>query len=145
MPLTTSVARERPLENPAEPWAGVKWRVFPGEVIQVRELRRWLVAYLPDSAQRDDVILVASELASNAVLHTASGRGGSFAVELNLFREVIRVAVADGGERAGPMLADDVLGERGRGLLIVCGLAMRSGVSGDCRGRLVWAELPWSV
>ncbi|HEY1918455.1 MAG TPA: ATP-binding protein [Streptosporangiaceae bacterium] len=109
----------------------------------MRELRQWLAACLPDKTQRDDIILVASELASNAVLHTASGRGGLFAVELNLLQGAIRVAVADGGAPVGPMLGDDVLGERGRGLLIVRGLATHSGVSGGCRGRLVWAELPW--
>src|SRR6266498_189623 len=35
-------------------------------------------------------------------------------------------------------------GEHGRGLLIVRSLSCRLGVCGDERGRLVWAEVPWT-
>src|SRR6266536_3034015 len=56
----------------------------------------------------------------------------------------VRVAVADGGAPTGPRLIEDPQGEHGRGLLIVRSLSCRLGVCGDERGRLVWAEVPWT-
>jgi len=41
--------------------------VFPGEERQLAVLRRWLATLLPACPARDDVILVATELASNAI------------------------------------------------------------------------------
>jgi hypothetical protein len=106
-------------------------------------VRRWLASLLPDCPARDDVAVVASEMTSNAVRHTASGRGGWFAVEITWHQRVVRVAVADGGAAAGPRVVDDPAGEHGRGLLVVRGLASRTGQCGGERGRLVWADVPW--
>jgi hypothetical protein len=89
------------------------------------------------------VVSVATELASNAITHTATGRGGSFAVEITWSQHVVRVAVADGGATAGPRVVDDPAGEHGRGLILVRGLSARTGVAGDHRGRLVWADVTW--
>jgi serine/threonine-protein kinase RsbW len=89
------------------------------------------------------VACVATELATNAVVHTASGRGGWFAVEITWHRAVVRVAVADCGAPGGPRMIDDPAGEHGRGLLVVRSLSVRTGVCGDHRGRLVWADVPW--
>jgi Bacteriocin-protection, YdeI or OmpD-Associated len=97
----------------------------------------------PDCPARDDVASVATELGSNAIRHTASGRGGWFVVEVAWFRPVVRVAVTDDGAAAGPRVIDDPAGEHGRGLLVVAGLSVRTGVVGDHRGRLVWADVPW--
>src|SRR5262249_2007793 len=59
--------------------AGLRWRqVFAGEESELTDLRRWLGMLLPEGPSRDDVISVATELASNAIKHTASGRGGWF-------------------------------------------------------------------
>ena len=133
-----------PLGGPAAPTSGLRWRrVFPGEERQLGVLRRWLASLLPDCPARDDVACVASELGSNAVRHTASGREGWFAVEITFHRSVVRVAVADCGAPAGPRVIDDPAGEHGRGLLVVKGLSARTGVCGDHRGRLVWADVPW--
>jgi serine/threonine-protein kinase RsbW len=125
---------------------GTRWRrVFPGEERQLGLLRRWLASVLPACPSRDDVIGVANELASNAVRHTASGRGGKFAVEIAWHRTAVRVAVADGGGPAEPRLVDDPVAEHGRGLLLVHGLSLRAGVIGDQQGRLVWAEISWNA
>lgn len=121
------------------------WRVFPGENRQLRVLRDWLETLLPDCPERHDVLSVATELASNAVKHTASGRGGTFAVALMGGARVMRVAVADDGAQAAPSMRDEPAGENGRGLLIVRGLSACTGSCGDSRGRLVWAEIPWRV
>jgi anti-sigma regulatory factor (Ser/Thr protein kinase) len=120
-------------------------RVFPGEGRQIGALRQWLASLLPPCPAREDVIYVASELGTNAVLHTASGQGGSFEVEVTWHGPVVRVAVADGGAPAGPRLVDDPLGQSGRGLLIVRSLAVRTGQRGDHRGRLIWADVPWDT
>jgi serine/threonine-protein kinase RsbW len=132
-------------ETTAAPGSELRWRqVFPGDEGQLRALRRWLESLLPVCAVRDDTVTVAVELATNAVQWTASGRGGRFAVEITWYSSVVRVAVADGGAPTGPRLIDDPMNEHGRGLLMVRELSARIGVTGDQRGRLVWAEIPWT-
>jgi anti-sigma regulatory factor (Ser/Thr protein kinase) len=124
----------------------LRWRqVYRGDEEQIGELRRWLAGLLPKCGARDDVVTVAVELATNAVRHTASGRGGWFALEITWHRVAVRVAVADGGAAAEPHLVDDPMGEGGRGLQVVHALSSRTGVAGDQRGRLVWAEIPWAA
>ena len=135
-----------PLEGPAAPGSGLRWRrVFPGEERQLGVLRRWLASLLPDCPARDDVTSVATELGSNALVHTASGQGGWFTVEITWHKSAVRVAVADCGAPAGPRVIDNPEGEHGRGLLVVRELSARTGACGDERGRLVWADVPWDA
>jgi serine/threonine-protein kinase RsbW len=123
---------------------GSRWRRdFPGEESQLSVLRRWLASLLPPCPARDDVVSVANELGSNAIVHTLSGRGGRFAVEVGWYGPLVRVAVTDGGAPAGPRIIDDPADEHGRGLLVVRELSARTGECGDERGRLVWADVPW--
>jgi anti-sigma regulatory factor (Ser/Thr protein kinase) len=119
------------------------WQVFGGNASEVAAVRRWLATLLPECPARDDVISVATELASNAIVHTASGHDGMFAVEVTWHRAMVRVAVADRGAPAGPRVIEDPDGEAGRGLLLVRGLSARTGVEGDHHGRTVWAEVSW--
>lgn len=124
---------------------GLRWRrVFPGQERQLGVLRRWLAELLPPCDARDDVTAVATELGSNAVKHTASGQGQWFAVEVTSHPAVVRVAVADCGGPSEPQVIDDPAAEYGRGLLVVQAMAVRTGVTGDQRGRLVWADIPWA-
>jgi serine/threonine-protein kinase RsbW len=123
---------------------GQRWRqVFAGEERQLAHLRRWLASLLPPCEARDDVVSIATELGSNAIRHTGTGRGGKFAVEITWSQRFVRVAVADGGGPAGPRVIDAPTEEHGRGLLLVRGLSARMGVAGDQRGRLVWADVAW--
>jgi Histidine kinase-like ATPase domain len=126
----------------AEVW---RWRrVFRGDRQELSALRRWLSSLLPECPARDDVLSVATELGSNAIRHTASGReGGWFAVEITWHPAAVLIAVADGGAPAEPHVIDDPLGEGGRGLLLVRELSACTGVAGDARGRLVWAQVRW--
>jgi anti-sigma regulatory factor (Ser/Thr protein kinase) len=117
--------------------------VLPGEERQLRTVRRWLAALLSDCPARDDVTTVATELATNSIKFSASGRGGWFAVEIAWHEPVVRVTVADGGGPTEPRVIDNPSGEHGRGLLLVRGLSVRTGVCGDHRGRLVWADVRW--
>jgi hypothetical protein len=145
---TASGSRDQgtaPSGGPAASMSGMRWRrVFLGEDRQLSVLRRWLESLLPDCAARGDVASVATELGTNAIRHTASGQGGWFAVEITWHQPAVRVAVADCGSPGEPRVIDDPAGEHGRGLLLVRGLSVRTGVCGDHRGRLVWADVPWS-
>jgi hypothetical protein len=107
-------------------------------------LRRWLEQLLPPCPARDDVVSVAVELCTNAVRHTASGQGGRFVLEVTWTVRMVRVAVFDTGAPDGPWVIEDPLGEDGRGLRMVHTLSARSGVSGDTRGRVVWADILWT-
>jgi serine/threonine-protein kinase RsbW len=121
---------------------GTQWRrVFRGEAHELAVLRRWLAELLPPSPARDDLVLVATELASNALCHTASGQDGWFAVEVTLCQSAVRIGVTDDGGPAAPRVIDDPAAERGRGLLLVRALAVRTGVAGAGKGRLVWADI----
>lgn len=118
-------------------------RVFPGEESQLSVMRAWLAGLLPASPQRDDLAVVATELGTNAIRHTASGvGGGQFTVEVTWHPAAVRVAVTDGGAPAGPRIINDPLGEHGRGLRVVQGLSAFMGVTGDPGGRQVWADIP---
>lgn len=124
----------------------LSWRrVFPGEADQLRALRLWLKTLLPPCEDRSYVLLIATELGTNAILHTASGRGGSFAVEIAWRQQAVRVAVTDGGAHTEPQVIDNPAAETGRGLRLVQELSVRTGASGDHLGRLVWADVPWSA
>jgi anti-sigma regulatory factor (Ser/Thr protein kinase) len=162
------LARPAVPPEPVQRWR----RVFPGQEAELRRVRYWLAELLPSAPAREDVVTVAIELAANAVRHTASGAQGFFAVELTWQTRpvTVRVAVADGGARTTPHLApgtdplgpgplgiespglgslsadqlgSDQLSEHGRGLRVVRALAERTGMCGDHRGRLVWAEIRW--
>lgn len=119
-----------------------RWqRLFRGQQSEVRQLRRWLAALLPDGPERDDLTSVAVELATNAIQHTASGQDGWFTVELACHGRVAWIAVTDEGGPGAPRPSDDPMSDCGRGLIIVQALAESCGVRGDSRGRTVWAEV----
>src|SRR5262249_2925358 len=77
------------------------------------------------------------------VKFTASGKGGSFAVEITWYGTIVRVGVVDDGAPDGPHLIEDPLSEHGRGMVIVQALSSRVGVGGDHRGRRIWADGAW--
>jgi serine/threonine-protein kinase RsbW len=123
---------------------GACWRrEFPGEGRQLGVLRRWLASLLPPCPARDDVVTVADELGCNALRHTLSGQGGRFTVQVTWYGAVVRVAVTDSGAATSPAEIDDPGSEHGRGLVVVRELSVRTGASGDHRGRIVWADVRW--
>jgi hypothetical protein len=89
-----------------------------------------------------DVMLVASELVTNAVLHSGSIGDDHLDVEIHLGAEQISIAVCDPG-RSGEVASVRPAGEfafGGWGLQIVEQLASRWGTR-RTRGYEVWAEL----
>lgn len=118
-------------------------RAFPGDPRHLHDVRRYVGDLLADLPERDDVISCVAELASNAIVHTRSGKGGRFVVHVRRACTLLRVAVADEGSCTVPVIRPfhrgDLL-EGGRGLAIVARLSDCLGIEGDERGRTVWAE-----
>ncbi|MEU6715360.1 ATP-binding protein [Nonomuraea sp. NPDC046802] len=125
---------------------------FPGRPQIVRDVRiyaaHWLVMALPEAADDENLLenlrLLVTELAANAIKHTMSGRWkhGSFRVRLWLGADRIRIEVVDQGWWSGPRLCDDPFETSGRGLQILAAVATKWGVRRRWFGRTVWFELP---
>jgi anti-sigma regulatory factor (Ser/Thr protein kinase) len=78
-------------------------RVFPGEPRQVPLVRAWVARTLAGCPAREDLVTCVSELAANAIEHTASGVGGEFTVEVAWPADgAARVAVTDAGSPGEP-------------------------------------------
>lgn len=121
-------------------------RVFPGRHEQVAHARRFVARALAGCPVTDDAILCISELATNALLHTASGSKGEFEVIVQLGESWIRVAVRDLGSSTTPAARIlDATSEDGRGLGLVALIAYRWGQWGNEDGRTVWFELRWDA
>lgn len=93
----------------------------------------------------DDVVLVASELVGNAVLHTPATFDAALDVAWDVEPDSVVVRVQDGGDTLPePRFADDTA-TRGRGLAIVAAIATDWGVlRGNSGGKQVWARVPIS-
>jgi anti-sigma regulatory factor (Ser/Thr protein kinase) len=122
-------------------------RSYPGAREEAHQVRADLAPVVGDFPAADDLVLIASELATNAILHSQSGQPGStFTVRAELHPgQYAWLEVEDlGGDWAERDLDDD---EHGRGLAILAYLAGDGnwGIeSGDVPGtRVVWVRLDW--
>jgi serine/threonine-protein kinase RsbW len=125
------------------------WLSYPARPDQIAMVRALLAGMLGDCPAAADVILVADELVTNAVLHSRSHEpGGTFRLRILISDgDSVRIEVADaGGEwmsqsvRNGAIEGCDL---GGRGLRIVAALAAAWGVLGDETGRTVWFTVGW--
>ncbi|MBS2962582.1 ATP-binding protein [Actinocrinis puniceicyclus] len=118
----------------------------------MRKARGELREFIPDCTRLDDAELVLAELATNAVLHSASNGDGEFEVSFELSAGCLRIEVVDQGEPATPLAPPDEAfdpgdeaafpyGESGRGLLIVAALADKWGAQSAPGHGCWWAEL----
>lgn len=100
-------------------------------------LSTWQV---PDH-KREDIVLVVSELVTNAILH------GGAAEQLRLRRTARRVVIEvfDNGQRMPHPRAADLKAESGRGLHLVARLADRWGARPVRGGKAVWCEFDTPV
>ena len=106
-------------------------RAFAGRPASVAEARAWVAALLPRSPAADAVVLMVSELVTNAILHSASRRpGGVVTVRVTVRNSTIRVNVVDEGPGPVCMAAP---GGLGAGLVIVSQLADVFGADGPDR------------
>lgn len=116
---------------------------IPGDATYLPVARAWVVGLLPTGCPRaDDVALVVSELATNAVIHSASGMpGGVVDVLVDIEADAVALAVVDQGPALVPAMRPE--GESGRGLQIVTALADAYEVTTTPTGRTVWCRLDW--
>jgi serine/threonine-protein kinase RsbW len=137
-----------PTLSPCVAW----WtRHFRGGADQVPEVRHWLEDLLPGCAARADVVLLASELCTNALVHSQSGEaGGQFSVDIDWAPALARVVIGDQGSAKAPAVAGRTsgalqLGESGRGLLLVDDVADDWGTASRPNRRWVWADVRWQA
>jgi hypothetical protein len=128
-----------------------KRRVFPGRPDQVAHARRFVGRVLNGCPVADDAVLCASELASNTIRHTRTGRGGKFQVVVWRGMASVCVAVLDDGSDTTPTPTSGQTGrlaESGHGLLAVQALTAWWGHhtyrDGSACGMAVWFRLDWT-
>ena len=125
----------------ARPPAASYQQDFPGRADRLSQVRREIAGYLGSCPAAADMVLIADELAANAIVHTRS-RGSTFTVRCQLSARAARIEVEDMG---GPWRPRNP-GDRPHGLDIVQALTgpdeWGTQVTGT-GGRIVWARLTW--
>ena len=120
-------------------------RAFPGTPRQTRAARRFVAGLLGGSPFCNDAVVVLSELFTNAVHHTYSGKpGGLVIVQVSRWRLGVRLAVTDQGSPSLPVIrtpAHGELAESGTGLFLAAQLASRLDWHDDASGRTLCAIL----
>lgn len=111
---------------------------------QVGRARRLVSATLGrDHPRHDDCVLLTSEIATNAVVHSRSGDGGTFTVTVSCQTDRVRVCVEDDGS-AGPPCAGHAVPQGstgGRGLPLLDALSDRWGLVREGGRNEVWFEI----
>ena len=102
---------------------------------------RAFVARLAGAAA-ETAVLLTSELVTNALLYTRSGRGGVVTVAVLDLPDGLLVEVADDGSPdRGPGVSGDRYAAGGHGLFLVEQLAARWGYRRDGAGTTVWFQV----
>ncbi len=119
-------------------------RAYPGTADQLHQVRADLTELGGDWPVLDELVLLASELATNAVLHTRSGHPSrTFTVRATVYPG--HYAWAEVIDQGGAWAADGHDDEHGRGLAIVSSVAGDGnwGIDGDDACRVAWFRLDW--
>ena len=119
-------------------------RTFSATPDQVAQARQFVARFLAECPLMDDALLICSELATNAIVHSESRKsGGWFVLRIEVRdHDYIWLEVEDQGGRWSHDQRSD---ERGRGLEIVAMLADYWDVRGDDTGRVMCARLDWTT
>lgn len=117
-------------------------QVLPACRDQVQVARAFIAAVLAACPAVGDAVLCVSELATNAVLHSASRNpDGTFTVRASIFDGCVRIEVEDNG---GTWDEHPHRDSRSHGLDIVRELAADCGTDGSpLTGWVAWARLEW--
>ncbi len=114
-------------------------RTFHGRADQVARVRHEIAAHLDGCPATADAILIASELAANAIVHSGSV-GEFFTIRAEAHPDHVRIECEDLGGKWHPRPADD----RPHGLDIIEALAGPGNWGTQATsdgGRIVWARL----
>ena len=133
----------------ADPALLVTWLILgsltlPGRPEHVSAARRFVAREIGDDHPRADAaLLLTSELATNAVVHSRSRLpGGTVTVAVARNASSVLVTVTDDGAEAGhPVLAPCQEGEHGNGLLLVESMAECWGYQQEAGHTVVWFTL----
>jgi serine/threonine-protein kinase RsbW len=117
---------------------------YPGVIDQVRNVRADVSSVARNCPVADDLVLLTSELVTNAILHSRSGRPNRVFTVRATFQpgDYAWVEVVDEG---GAWACDQLDDEHGRGLGIVSAIAGNGnwGIDGDAASRVAWFRLDW--
>ena len=97
-----------------------------------------------DGSLRQTLVLLISEVVSNAVLHSNGPAEAPITIVANVTQEVFRVSVTDAGHGFVPSRRDPARVEGGYGLYLLEKAASRWGVE-ESSPTTVWFELPLTV
>jgi len=116
-------------------------QVFPACEEQLTLVRRAVSKAAAGCPERNSIILLANELATNAIKHSGSE---IFGLIVTRTTTGLRVAVVDEGRTGFPQLREKITdAERGRGLQLIDDLAQRWGVVRQAGiGVAVWFDIP---
>lgn len=90
----------------------------------------------------DDVVLVASELVTNAVLHAPTHDGSELDISWEIEPQAVVVRVLDDSPTLPHRRSTNETDTSGRGLYIVAAIARDWGVRRTDGGKQVWARIP---
>jgi two-component sensor histidine kinase len=139
-------------------------RTYRGEPRQVKQVRDDIIRIFGWCPMAEELILVASELATNAIKHSKSGNGGHFTVTVRVrYGDHAWIDVEDQGDRTAPR---DLAGSHGADSSLGKGLAIVDALAGegnwgldslarprflddglnpgqDAPEHVAWARIPW--
>lgn len=113
-------------------------RSFRADRTEIARARQFAVATADVKGPvADDLALITSELATNAVLHASS----DFVVRVHVSGRSVRVSVFDGDPEPPVVRRSAITDPDGRGVAIVSSVAADWGVAPEAHGKWVWAEI----
>jgi serine/threonine-protein kinase RsbW len=137
--------RQRP-SSPKPRGAILESITLPGEPEQVSRARGFVARVLESAGlpgvDSDAATLLTSELVTNAIVHTDSGRpGGTVTVIVSSLPDGALVEVADNGSAGVPVVQRDPFSGGGQGLFLVQQVATRWGYLRDQAATTAWFRL----
>ncbi|MGW5335213.1 ATP-binding protein [Streptomyces bauhiniae] len=121
--------------------ASARYPKVRASVSKARDFARLFADGIDADGLGDDLVLIVSELVTNAVIHGKTAPGRQVEVTLDHTAGRVRVEVRDTGEGTPRRRPRIPLAVAGRGLEIVDALCEKWGVAEQVVGKTVWAEL----
>jgi anti-sigma regulatory factor (Ser/Thr protein kinase) len=125
-------------------WLTLGRLTLPGQPQHVRQARQFVACTIgEDHRHCDTALLLTSELVTNAVTHSRSGRpGGTVDLVVSATCSALLIAVTDGGSETGPpAISSQPGGTNGNGLILVDSLSDGWGYRQESGRTAVWFRL----